>query len=415
MKNLFKIAFRNLVRYRRRTLMTSLLITIGVFAVVVFGAVAGSFRQMMVGQITDSMLGHVQVHNKGYVASLDNLPLNMMLGPDQLKEVEQLLDNDPNVEAYSSRVKFGSVFSNFIESTNIRMNAVEPDKEAATCPLLVDRLVEGNNSGPLLKKGEILIPELLAAGLKIKLGDTAVLVANNKDGSVNGMQFIVVGILEGITGPGGKDGYMHIEDAQILLRMDKPEVSEIAIRLKDNSFIPQTKMKLKKHLGSLKNDKGEPIFEVHGWQALTPFSNIAKIIDLLTVFINIMLVAIVLVSVMNVMVMAVYERIKEIGTISAIGTLPGKIMAMFVVEGFLMGIFGTLMGVILSLTSIILLNTFKLTFDFGRQAGLVLEPQINLAAIILTSVLVILVSVAASLQPAYRASRMRPVDALRHV
>jgi len=79
MGNLFKIAVRNLLRYKRRTLLTASLITIGIVFVLVFLAVSGSFKNMMIGQITDSMLGHLQVHRKGYVASIDNLPLNLNL------------------------------------------------------------------------------------------------------------------------------------------------------------------------------------------------------------------------------------------------------------------------------------------------------------------------------------------------
>jgi len=74
MGNIFKIAVRNLLRYKRRTLLTVSLITIGVVFVLVFISISGSFKNMIVGQITDSMLGHIQVHRRGYVASIDNLP-----------------------------------------------------------------------------------------------------------------------------------------------------------------------------------------------------------------------------------------------------------------------------------------------------------------------------------------------------
>lgn len=413
MNNLLKIAFRNLLRYRRRTIMTSLLITIGIFAVLIFQSVAGSFKQMMIGQITDSMLGHVQIHRKGYVASIDNLPLNLNLDAGQTARVETTLKGDDRLEAYSERIKFGSVFSNYIESTNVRMVAVDPEREAATCPQLTERISQGPKKLP--QKGELLIPELLAKGMNVKVGDTAVLVANNKDGSVNGMQFKVVGVLAGVTGPGGRDGYMQIDDARALLRINGNEVSEVAIRLKDYGAIESVVNRLKAALSGDVDQKDRPVYEIHTWQGLSPFSSIAAMIDLLTMFINVMLVAIVLVSIMNVMVMAVYERIGEIGTIAAMGTLPGKIMAMFIIEGFLLGLVGAAVGVVLSTVAIVGLKYAEISFDFGRQEGLVLNPQISPENIMITALLVILVAVAASLQPARKASRMQPVDALRHV
>ena len=414
MLNIFKLAARNLFRYKRRTLLTSMLITLGVVAVLLFISVSGSFKALMVGQITDSMLGHIQIHKKGYLASIDSLPLNRNLTDRQIEKVVQVLAEENAVEAYSMRIKLGAMFSNFTETTNIRLNAVTPTDEIKTAPLLTERILEGEKEG-LLKPGEILIPELLAKGMKVKVGDGIVLVANNKDGSVNGQNFMVRGILEGISGPGGRDGIIHIDDATSLLRIGAAEVSEVAIRLKDIDQLPAVFAGLQKKLGSMKNQQGQPIFEVHTWESISPFFNIAKMIDLMTFFIKIMLVAIVLVSIMNVMIMAVYERINEIGTISAIGTQPNKILGLFVVEGFLMGVLGTAVGTAVSLTSIAIMNATQISFDFGRQTGLLLSPTIGVTDVVLVVVIVIAIAVIASLQPAWKAARLDPITALKHV
>ena len=414
MLNIFKLAARNLFRYKRRTLLTSMLITLGVVAVLLFISVSGSFKALMVGQITDSMLGHIQIHKKGYLASIDSLPLNRNLTDRQIEKVVQVLAEENAVEAYSMRIKLGAMFSNFTETTNIRLNAVTPTNEIKTAPLLTERILEGEKEG-LLKPGEILIPELLAKGMKVKVGDGIVLVANNKDGSVNGQNFMVRGILEGISGPGGRDGIIHIDDATSLLRIGAAEVSEVAIRLKDIDQLPAVFAGLQKKLGSMKNQQGQPIFEVHTWESISPFFNIAKMIDLMTFFIKIMLVAIVLVSIMNVMIMAVYERINEIGTISAIGTQPNKILGLFVVEGFLMGVLGTAVGTAVSLTSIAIMNATQISFDFGRQTGLLLSPTIGVTDVVLVVVIVIAIAVIASLQPAWKAARLDPITALKHV
>ncbi len=415
MLNIIKIAARNLRRYQRRTLLTSTLITLGVVSVLLFISITGSFKQMMVGQITDSMIGHLQVHRKGYMASIDNLPLNRNLNQKQVTRVKQVLDNMKGVESFSMRIKLGAMFSNFTETTNIRLNTIIPQQEVKTVPLLPDRIIEGKKDDPLLKKGQIIIPELIAKGMKVKVGQSVVLVANNKDGSVNGKTFLVSGILEGISGPGGRDGVIHLEDAKELLRIQGVEVSEIAIRLKSMDDLPKIAKSLKSQLESVRDKNDKPVFEVHTWEKLSPFYNIAKMIDLMTLFIKIMLVAIVLVSIMNVMIMAVYERINEIGTIAAIGTLPGKIMGLFVVEGFLLGVLGTVVGTVISLISIAAINAAGLTFDFGRQSNLVLSPTIGAGDVITIVLIVIGIAVAASVQPAFKAARMDPITALRHV
>ena len=412
MGNLFKIAIRNLMRYKRRTLLTASLVGIGMIFVLVFIATTSSFKNMMIGGITDSMLGHLQIHKKGYVASIDNSPLTLNLKPQQVAKIEQTLKGMPDIKAYSPRIKFAGMFSNFVETTTIRLNGVYPERESETVPLLLSRVMEGEKN---IKKGDILIPELLAKGMNVKVGDSIVVIATNRDGSVNGKQLRVGGIMESATGPGGRDGYIHLEDAAEILRMEDIEISEIAVRLSDFGTLHAVENRLVTALSNDVNKQGKPVFEVHTWEKLSPFYHLSRMIDAMAFFVTLMLIAIVLVSVMNVMVMAVYERIREIGTIAAIGTKPGKILAMFVLEGFSLAVFGALIGDGLGLAVIYVLRLVKVTFNFAQHTGYVLVPTIGVSNILVVSLIVVIVAVLGSLQPAFKASRMEPIDALRHV
>jgi putative ABC transport system permease protein len=414
MLKILRLAARNLARYGRRTLLTAGLIVLGVVAVLVFVSVSGSFKSLIVGQITDSMLGHLQVHRKGYVASIDNLPLNLNMTAMQAQKVEETLSGMKDVDAFSPRLKFGAMFSNFTETTSIRLNGVMPAREAATVPLLAERLVQGSVANGLVEPGKILIPQILAKGMKLKVGDTVVLVATNLDGSVNGKTFVVQGVLGDVTGPGGRDGYVNLSDAQDLLRMKQPEVNEIAIRLKNPRRLTQDRAMLEQALAGIRNAQGQPALEVHTWEGLSPFANIAHMIDLLDVFIRVMLVGIVLISVMNVMMMAVYERIREIGTIAAIGTPPRRILGIFLAEGLLLGLIGTAIGTALSLGIVFVLHVHPVHFAFARQV-FALAPSIAASDVVLIGVIVLAVAALASLQPAWKAGRMDPIAALRHV
>jgi len=483
MLEIMRMAARNLLRYKRRTLLTAALITVGLVAVLLFIAVAGSFKDMMVAQFTDSMVGHMQVHRRGYLGAMESLPVDRNMRPRMLVKLYEELDNTAEIQSWSPRVKLMAMFSNFQSTTSIRLNGVYPEREAAVVPLLPNRILAGGQREPLVKRGYVQVPELLAKPMNLKPGDTVVLVATNRDGSVNGKTFLVQGIMESMSGPGGRDGYIHIDDARDLLRLadeeveaevldrhaflppdvkaalaqekqeeqsllgpgpesaaqaagpvgrlglvketqglfkargwGRPaEVSEIAIRLKDTATLKETVAKVDGAVAALKNKKGESIFQVHPWEQFVPFSKIANMIDIMNLFIKIILVTVVLISIMNVLIMAVYERIREIGTMSAIGTSPSKILWLFLSEGFLLGVLGTAVGIAISLVAIYALNVSTVSIAFGRQENIVLAPSIGAGDVIFVGLLTILVAVLASLQPAWKASRMDPITALRHV
>lgn len=412
MFGILKIASRNLMRYSRRTALTVSLIVIGVVFVSVFVSISGSFKNMMISQITDSMTGHIQVHRKGYMGAVETLPQNMNMKLMGLDKFDNALKDVPGVEAVSERIKFGGMFSTFNETSNIRLNGIDPEKEYKVVPLLPSRILEGSKD---LKQGEIIIPRLFANSMKVKVGDTVVVVASNKDGSVNGKQLKVSGIVESATGPGGRDGYVHIEDASEILRMDIPEISEIAIRLKDFNKLHEFEAALTERLSKELNKKGLPMFDVHTWEKLSPFYNIARMIDMMTLFVKVLLVAVVLISILNVMIMAVYERIREIGTAAAIGTRPVKILFLFLTEGLMMGIIGSGIGAFVSVAVVYIINIKKITFNFGMQKGILLTASVDYKQLAVISLTVVIVALIATLQPAIKASTTEPVNALRHV
>ncbi|MDX9787377.1 MAG: ABC transporter permease [Desulfobacterales bacterium] len=416
MFKVMRLALKNLLRYKRRTLLTGMLIAVGVVAVIVFVGLSDSFKRAIVGQITDSVISHLQVHCKGYTASIDNLPLDRMLPHNAFEKLSGILTRADGVSAFSPRIKFGAMLSNYAQTTNVRLNGVDPEKERAVVPLLAARIRDAAHENTLLKKREVLLPEVLARGMAVKTGDTVVLVANNKDGSVNGMTFTVAGLVESLMGPGGRDGYLHIEDAAALLRMETLEVSEVAVRTENFDQLAAVSERLRGILRPITNKQNKPMFELHTWDQLTPFYNVVRMIDVMTLGIKVILIAVVLISVLNVMMMSVYERVREIGTLAAMGTRPGRIMALFMAEGFCLGLVSALAGAVMGLGVLWVLNLTGVDVAFGHANQIfTLAPSIEPHQVLSAMLIVLGVSVLASLQPAAKAARLEPVEALRHI
>ncbi|OFZ46244.1 MAG: hypothetical protein A2381_11545 [Bdellovibrionales bacterium RIFOXYB1_FULL_37_110] len=411
LSGIIRIGVRNLMRYKRRTLLTGSLIVMGVVLVIVFGGLATTFKSSVIGVITNSSLSDMQIHKKGYVESVDNLPLDIYLNPFQMKKAEMILNENKKILAYSPRIRFGAMISNYIKTSSIRMTAIYPSNESKTCVGLTSRIKGIKNPEQFVNKGEVVLPEILFKGLSLKIGDEVVILSTNREGAVNGVPLKIAGVIESVMGPSGKDGYIHIEDAKDILRMDEINISEIAIHVQKFDELKNIKKEIAKALGVTST---EQVFEVHSWDQLAPFSNIAKMIDVLIIMVRLILISIVLISVMNIMMMSVYERTNEIGTIAAMGTVPHKILQIFLTEGVALGLGSAVIGSMIGVGILLTLNLSNLTFKF-HTIQILLAPSILWGDVFWTIFIVLLISILGGFWPAYKASKMEPVDALRHV
>ncbi len=415
MRNVIKIAWRNLFRYQRRTLLTGSLIAMGVILVIVFTGMGYSFKNQITETITNSNLGHVQIHRNGYVSSIDNLPLDLVIQDEEIRTLETALAAAPDVQSYSKRLRFSGMLSNYEKTVSARLIGIVPQHEGQTCPELPARIIDGRTQeAEFILRGEMLIPETLATGLNLKVGSDVVLVATNKDGSMNALNLRVGSISENLMGPSGRDAYIHYDDAQELLRIDGEETNEVVVKLKNPDALAPATKRLQELIADMKTAEGQPLLEVHTWEQLTPLTTIINIVDMLVNIIRFVLIGIVLISVMNVMMMSVYERISEIGTIASIGTPPSKILALFLMEAVALGFLSGAAGSVLGVGAIWVLHALRPTMNIAHVI-MTIAPTVSVRDVLTPMLMVVMISALSGLQPALKASRLEPVEALRHV
>lgn len=413
-----KLALRNLFRYGRRTILTSILICIGVTLVIISVGLTAGFRETAVGILTDTMLSHIQVHNIGYTENVTTSSLDLFLNPTEIGNLKPMLEKNENVKAYSLRIKFMGLLSTYKETTGIQTVAVNPRDEIVVCPALVDRLSMVEDKSNFVKPGEIILPNIFAGALSIEIGDEIVMVCTNRHGSMNGTTLLVTDIVESYSGRMLNNAYIHIDDALFLMRMEEPEIAEVAVRLNSIDKISQTKQELAKAL-NVYNQKqiangGEPTYEIHTWNQLSPFASFLTLIEIVIYTLYFVLISIVLISILNIMMMSVYERTKEIGTIASIGTTPRKIRWLFITEGLCLSSLSTAVGIILGMLGLLIFDIIKIKIKTGPFV-IALTSNISIFNILLTVLIVLVISVLASMQPAFKAAKMDPVDALGHV
>ena len=163
-----RIGMRNISRYKRRTTLSSLVIVLGVVIVLLFHGISTSFTKSIVSIITDSMLGHIIIHNEKYLNNRDVLPLNQTITENERAKFHQIFSANSEIEAHSPRIRCSGLISNYNDSTPIRILGIDPVNELKVSPGISVR-VSGRNvvTQGLLTKGGVLLPTLLARIMKI--------------------------------------------------------------------------------------------------------------------------------------------------------------------------------------------------------------------------------------------------------
>ncbi len=398
---LLKMAFRNLGRNRRRSLLSALAVSMGVGLLLLMASViSGEMRDTLQNSMKLHS-GHLQIRAATYdeekvSLAWDDLVENPEQIIAQLKSLPQVKDATPRLFA-SGIVAAGE------ESKGVQVYGIDPDSPAN------QPFREGVVVGEFLRADDregILIGKPLATKLKLQVGDQVSLLINTANGEVDEQLFTIRGIYS--TGTSAFDEgtvFMPLSKAQaftgtqnhastiFVLLHDYQQAEAVAAAVQSSSYQVLTWQKM-----------NELIVQTED------FANAYMVVIYLIVL------GITATVVTNTLVMAVFERTREIGILSAIGMKGRQILALFLTEGGLIATGGVIAGLPLGVLMVALFNWKGFYIGNMGITGLLMSDTIyaylEWQDAINLSIAAYIVTLIASLYPAVIAARMEPVEAL---
>ena len=402
MIQLFKMAFRDLGRNRRRSFFSALAVGMGLALLLLVAAfIQGEFSSTIDSTIR-LQSGHLQVRAKSYDESKTSLKWEDLIeNPDQV--AAQVASLAP-VKVSTPRLYASGFVSTVDESSGVRIFGIDPQSAAN------DPYRDGMVSGSFLTADDregLLVGQTLADKLGLKVGDQISLSVNTSNGDVDEQPFTIRGIYS--TQIGGFDGitvFLPLAKAQTITQTEN-HASTIFVLLKDSTQTDAVVAALT-----------APDYQVLSWQKMNEI--ILQTETMANSYISLMYLIVLAITasvIINTLIMSVYERTREIGILSAIGMKGRRIMALFLAESSLLAVGGVIMGLILGGLAVAYFTKYGFSIAnmgvTGILIGNTIYTQLTMKDTVTLTIMTFVVTLLAGLYPAVMASRMEPVEALR--
>ncbi|MEX2208299.1 MAG: ABC transporter permease [Myxococcota bacterium] len=415
MTTLFVIAWRNLLRGWRRSAVVLVAITVGLSACLLLVGWSNGLVRQMVDNAVSTRLGHLAVLASGYQKNPD-VQRNL---PDSGRAIVEALERFPGAHA-SPRLVGDGLLQSARRSSRVVLVGVDPLREQRVS-ILSRALVEGKLPVPLVTTGSRRLPGIaigaaMAERLRVKLGDKVVVHA---PGEVGLGAFRVSGIFRSSSSEFDRShAYLRLEDAQRLLSVPD-RVTEVAVLLDDPDRLPELHATARAALAAALPDAA---LDVLTWKEREPrmAALLGLMADMTWVIYGAVFVAMAF-GIANALLMMVYERIREFGMLRALGLQSSRLLALVLLESIVMTVAGTLIGLAVGVPIVLWLG--EVGIDLTRFAdgltefgiGTTVYTRIERRDLILPVVVALITAVLAALWPAWKAVRLRPAEAIRHI
>ena len=404
-----RLAWRNIWRHRRRTIIIVAAMGLALALMMLYDGFVDGFNNAIYGNAVRVLGGNIQIHAAGYREKIDSNPLLPLT--DGAAVVKTALSN-PNVVAAAQRIQTGGLASNPEGAFPISIIGIQPEAEQPIS-LIAQHIIAGNWLASS-DQDSVLIGKGLADVMGVKVGDRITMVGSDIHKQNRQRTMTVIGIYDiGIPSIEKTTEYISLGEAQALYGLPN-QSTEVDVTLKKLGQEASVVSALAPAL---------PGYEVESWDKNYP--ELATALNQKGAAMNIFSVIIELIAgigILNLLLMAVYERTREIGLLGAMGLKPRQIATLFILEGTMIGLVGTGVGVVLGM--IVNGSLGAVGEDFAAFSTITeymalisgrVYPSFGLGNIFGRAITVLIIATLAAWIPAVEASRREPAEALHYV
>lgn len=406
---LFRLAWRNVWRNRRRTLIATAALAVAATALVWFRAMGDGMMDDVINSNTSNGTGHVVVQPVGF----DKNPLiEKYLHNPQLLVDE--LESNPLVKAYAPRVEAKGLASSPENSMGATIYGIDPTLEMSVSAFHTV-ITKGSYFSDVEDTG-IIVGSKMAEVLNVEVGDLVAVHIQNLEGEVAAEAYEVKGIMH--------TGFTSLDNNLVLLPLPLVQkqvgyegtYTKLVVIARDSNKLPE----LKSSVDAGISDKA---VEVKTWEEISPAGyQMSQMVNASMVFFTLLLIVLCSFSMINTILMTVLERIREFGMMSALGIRPFQLFRLIIYESVIIALFGTIAGLSLGGTLSYINSIYGIDVSSvssgGKFMGIfspVIIFHIKPGAFILAATMVFSTAVISAIYPALKTAKLKPIDAIRHV
>ncbi len=403
LKILGPLAWRNIWRNPRRTLITLIVVSVGVWSMLAFSALLNAWSQSGRDTTLRLLIAQGQIHAKGY---MDDPNIDHLMPPPDAKLLTAL--NDSEISAWATRLELPGVVQSEYKSLPITFLGVDPAAEEKISSI-PGKIIKGRYLNGLNDDG-VVIGRDLVKRLNTDLGLRIILMSTAKDGSLAERSFNVVGIYD--ADQAFEDTYIFTgrKVAQDFVGLNN-QIAQIAFAVPDEAALGAVLARLR---------TAAPSLDVRQWRDLSPILGAmdATMSGVIFLWLGVIMVLI-SIGIINTQLMAVFERTSEFGLLQALGFSPRMVLVLVALESALLIGLGVILGTLAGLASVLALSGGIDLSAFAQaleafKAGNILYPKVAPMDYLIYPIIIWLLGVLVALWPAWRAQKISPVEAMRH-